>query len=504
PSKRSAQCFQAFSDLVRAAWEATDATALSAVYRFLQNPDAVRAARAQLPAEATASSVFSFVHPHQAPALVSDDERVARWWRAQFAGGAENTGRLRCVVTGEPVGALKPHESVKGVPGGQSSGAALVSFNHDVYESYGLSRFENAPLHSRVATGYVRALNRLLSRRPSNPRYGQQPGENGYLPQRCYALSTQQSVLLYWARQSDPFEDQFASWFDVSEGDVQTLLQKAERGGGDDGALDTNRFYALILSGAQGRSILRSWIDVSLGQVKRNLARYFQDLQIVGLEGHGSALRLRSLLEATAPLGKGDAIHPALEEALVRAAMQGAALPPLLLQQVVLRLAGQSADGTLSGYRWTQRAALLRAYLNRRRRGQREVTVQLDESNHDPAYLLGRSFAILEKLQKDAVNPGQTIRDRFYASASMAPASVMPRLIRGAQPHISKAKNGGYLHKKLGDVLAGVRQFPSTLDLTSQGLFALGYYHQNHALYQSKGADTSPAEQHEIQQPQGE
>ena len=109
---------------------------------------------------------------------------------------------------------------------------------------------------------------------------------------------------------------------------------------------------------------------------------------------------------------------------------------------------------------------------------------KLESTNHDPAYLCGRLFALLEAVQRAAI-PGSntTITERFFGTASSAPASVFGRLLRGAQPHLSKLrkeKRGTYeaLQKRLEDVQAGLTTFPRILTLEKQGLFSLGYYHQ--------------------------
>ena len=49
---------------------------------------------------------------------------------------------LICGATAVPV---DKHPAVK-IPGGTTSGIALVSFNSDAFESYGLSRNDNAPV----------------------------------------------------------------------------------------------------------------------------------------------------------------------------------------------------------------------------------------------------------------------------------------------------------------------------------------------------------------------
>lgn len=63
----------------------------------------------------------------------------------------------------------------------------------------------------------------------------------------------------------------------------------------------------------------------------------------------------------------------------------------------------------------------------------------LNENTNEKAYVLGRIFAVLEAVQKDA-NWGinTTIKDRYYNSASTTPASVFPILIRLKNSHIRK------------------------------------------------------------------
>ncbi len=110
--------------------------------------------------------------------------------------------------------------------------------------------------------------------------------------------------------------------------------------------------------------------------------------------------------------------------------------------------------------------------------------VQLEQDNMDPAYRCGRLLAVLESVQKLALgNPNATIVDRFFGTASSAPASVFGRLLRGAQAHLGKLERdrpGAHaaLQRRLEEILAGLQGFPRTLTLEQQGLFSLGYYHQ--------------------------
>ena len=123
--------------------------------------------------------------------------------------------------------------------------------------------------------------------------------------------------------------------------------------------------------------------------------------------------------------------------------------------------------------------------------------VELDQDNTEPAYLCGRLLAELEAVQRAAL-PGisSSLVDRYYGTASSAPASVFGQLMRGAQHHLSKLrkdkrKRGAYeaLERRLEDIQSGLSDFPPILNLKEQGLFALGYYHQ-------RAADRAAAKAH--------
>ena len=108
----------------------------------------------------------------------------------------------------------------------------------------------------------------------------------------------------------------------------------------------------------------------------------------------------------------------------------------------------------------------------------------LDLSNREPAYLCGRLLAEIEAAQRAAI-PGAkaTVIDRFYGTASTAPASVFGNLLRGTQAHLGKLKRdrpGAYagIQRRLEEIMSGLEVFPRTLSLDKQALFVLGYYHQ--------------------------
>ena len=162
----------------------------------------------------------------------------------------------------------------------------------------------------------------------------------------------------------------------------------------------------------------------------------------------------------------------------LRSALVGTPLPWNLMAEAIRRCRAEQRVTR-------QQAALIKLVMRSHEPlTEEETMVQLNPEHPSPGYQCGRALAILEEIQRAAM-PGvnATIVDRFYGTASTAPASVFSRLLRGAQPHLSKLerdRRGAYvaLQGRLEEVLGHLAGFPSTLSLQEQGLFALGYYHQ--------------------------
>ena len=101
-----------------------------------------------------------------------------------------NTGI--CLVTGKKAEISRIHRTIKGVPGAQSSGAALVSFNAPAFESYGKEQSYNAPVGKYAEFAYTTALNYLLS-------------------QRNYTFQLGDTMVVYWAENGQKaYQDVFS------------------------------------------------------------------------------------------------------------------------------------------------------------------------------------------------------------------------------------------------------------------------------------------------------
>ncbi len=393
--------------------------------------------------------------PIEAPA-------VQRFWaREHDPARAKGAVIGQCLVCERERPVLKRLPAkLKRVPGGQTSGTALISANAEAFESYGLDASLIAPTCGECAELFTTGLNHLLASETQRTALGG-------------------AAFVYWTREDAPEANPMQDIDRPNPERVRALLESVfERR--EPAPFCDMPFYALSLSGSGGRAVVRDWIDTTLGEVRVRRAHWFARQRIAGRNGEPpepvglyalAAATVRDAATDLSPTG-----HRALLRTLMRSALTPAPLPRNILSEAVRR---NSAEQRVT----RPRAALIKAVLQPQGlREEEDLMVRLDPDNLDPAYRCGRLLAVLESAQYAALGI-TSVTDRFYGAASSAPASVFGRLLKGAQPHLTKLerdKRGAYfaLQRRLEDVLGGMDGFPKTLDMEAQGLFALGYYHQ--------------------------
>lgn len=398
----------------------------------------------------------------------------------------------RCMLTGDsdqPI--ILCHPVIKGVWGGQSSGGTVVGINKAAFCSYGKEKAANSPIGETAVDAYTKALNRLLR-------------EGGTQRMQVGEAST-----VFWSDKPTEFEDQFAAFFAEPPKDdpdhhvnaVRALLEAPRTGALPGGEDENTRFYVLGLSPNAARIAVRFWIATPLKDMQEQIRQHFRDLEIVHGPKEKPVLSLFRLLVTTATQGKADNIPPNLEGDMMRAILEGLPYPASILQAAIRRIKAEREIPYI-------RSALVKACINRRARfgkhnPQEELSVSLDTANPSIGYRLGRLFAVLEKIQKEA-NPGinATIRDRYYAAASSSPVTVFGRLMTLTTHHLSKIKkNKAYLERYYDRLIqeimggstdsvlggnTGILDFPAHLTLDEQGRFAIGYYHQRQDFFTKK------------------
>jgi CRISPR-associated protein Csd1 len=465
------------------------------------------------------------------------DETVKRYWSVLRSKEAEASDRedvlFQCLITGDSVDEIPLFPLVKKVPGGTSSGVAIVSHNSKAFLSHGLDGSENAPVSRTAAEACGVALARLLDVTFPNPK-----NIDEALPRRMIKLSANTAVC-FWAKESNKESNGLLNAIpNVLSGnreneDKVTSTYQSLWHGQPVPLKKPNDFYALTLSGTQGRAIVRDWLETSLQDVNNNLAQHFSDFNICrntnpkkGTEPPPT-VPMYWLFKSLTAEGRSETIPPAVETGFVRSALRGIPYPFQMLQRALVRTRAEAGgDEWNDSMRRDARAAVIKAVLNRKRRqllksnpervNYPEVDVEMNPVLENPGYSLGMLTAVLERLQALALGDvNASVVDRYFSAASANPRSVFVRLLKNSQHHFRKARDSDekfvsgsarYMERLKDQILSqfnveapadqseqnkrsvypGNSGIPMHLSLEDQGLFVLGYHQMRHWFFLNK------------------
>lgn len=487
--KRAPKCFQAFRRYHLELKDFIDSPRYRAVCTFLESWNPERAGDHAILAEV--STGFGVFQIQGESAYVHEDPAVLSWWNRR---DSEDAPEAICLIDGIRRPIARIHDKIKGVKGGQPSGGTIVGFNDDAYVSYGAKQSYNAPVGRDAAFRYVTALNALLD--------GPMSGRHRFV--------LGDTTVAFWTERSTEVEQVLVAILGegsralAAEGPfdegllarIAAYLKKLRRGADGDmglGSEEAATGYTLLgLAPNAGRISIRFHLRGTLGQLLENQRAHFRDIGLQSTDrvevDPDEFPPVRRLLDEICPLVNGkpdrDRMPPIHIGPLMRAIIENTRYPEGFYQAILGRI---RADRKVRRIR----AAIIKGYLIRNRG--KEVSMSLDVQNTDVAYRLGRLFATLEKTQSDALGSelNATIRDRFYGSASAAPRTAFPRLMRTYQHHLAKLPPGLRINREIlvQQIMDAVTGFPPRFDLTEQGMFALGYYHQKSSFYRKTADD---------------
>ena len=489
--ERSADCFKACAKLHHTILDGVDSPAARALLAYFDSWDPAQAAAHPLLAEqwkeitGNANLIFGYEAADHSHSFVNDDPAIQNAWQAHYNDRSADSDMGQCLITGKYAPIERTHPNIRGVPGAQSSGAALVSFNAPAFCSYGHEQGDNAPVSKYAAFAYTTALNRLLADRNHCKHVGD-------------------TTILCWAENAEPVYQDAMSMFlfgadeaaGIQESDVQAALKRLSAGQTipflEKELSPDQHFYLLGLAPNAARLSVRFFLRDTFGSFAQNLQKHAEEMEIDCSEKEKfRTLPIWAVVNETTRTVPGQPAKPSPQLAgdLLRAVLTGGRYPATLLNGVTLRI---RAEQTVT----RGRAAVIKAYYLRNYPAElnKEVyTVSLNETTNVP-YLLGRLFSVLEAVQK-AANPGinTTIKDRYFNAACATPGMAFPTLLRLSQKHLRKLNDGLATHydKQITELMAQLPEsgFPARLSLPDQGKFTIGYYHQTQKRYVKKNEE---------------
>ena len=421
-----------------------------------------------------------------------EDQRVQTWWRewryADMANGqADSTSSsssvedstMVCLLTGQPTQPLPTHPKITGLSGvgGLGTGDVMVGFDKAAFGSFGLDQSANAAMSAEAAQKYVDGLNDLI---------------------RSRSRKLANALVVHWFKKQVVPQDDPLEWLNGFESQEQTeaaalgaarrLLESIRKGERVD--LGNNHYYALALSGASGRVMVRDWMEGCFEELVRNVEAWFADLAIVARDGNGHAHDPKFMAVCGALVRELKDLPAPTAATLWKVAIQRLPIPQPLMAQAMSRFRTDLVDKDQPPFNHA-RMGLIRAYFVRLKPGgDHTMTAYLNPNHPELAYHCGRLLAVLSNLQRAALGDvGVGVVQRYYAAASQTPGLILGRLTSNARNHLGKLEGGlaWWYENQIADVMGHLGDgAPRILDLNGQGLFALGYYQQLAALREGK------------------
>lgn len=425
-----------------------------------------------------------------------DSSKLLMWWQdfRRELMPPKAGGLAPCLITGAltvPVATVAPISGLHSV-GGHARGDTLICFDKPAFCSYGQKQAANAPVSEEAMGAVKAALEHLLSDAP--PLAGMK--------------------FVHWydrdiRREYDPlFREDFFGF--GPEEDAHALecetddlgakiaadqLVASVRTGEPAVPLDAV-YHILLLSGVNGRVMVRRYERGSYQTLCQNLEQWTQDLALVNPYGTGPCkpMKLTGRLIRLLKYQKNDRrIFDRLGKelagitpAILTAILSGGPLPDTVAVRALAYIrskmlaAGEeeNADENLDGWacQW------LKVWLIRRNgRSNNMLKEEYDLNHPEAAYHCGGLMAVYAAIQNEAMaDVNVTVVQRYYASCIQTPALVLGRLSQLSVHHLAKLENPAAA-KRWRELLEQVNtaigdQIPTTLDLEKQSYFALGYY----------------------------
>lgn len=416
--------------------------------------------------------------------------------KAEEEAAESDDGIMMCPIEGERLRAARIHDKIKGIKGGNSAGAGLVNFNSSAFESYGKNQSMNSGISEKAMKKYTSSLNKLLA----DPMH--------------HIYSDDMTVVFFAMKHDDKAEcDLFNGYLnssnavteDSTKADVKAVSENIYHEGqtGNAQALDKDvdngvDFFVAGFTPNGSRICQKFMVRNKFGKIIDNVKQHQQDMAICGSNVEIPLWRINK--ELVSP-NSANAISPALQSDMFQAILNGTNYPYTLLETVVRRVCTDSDTDSNNKIKINEvRAGLIKAFINRKSRingDKEEITMTLNPENTNPAYLCGRLFAVLEKIQLEAtdVKLNRTIKDAYFSSASSRPALIMPRLIDLSNYHLRKLKEGRaiYFSKLINEIMGKIKDsLPTNLSIMEKGEFQLGYFQQNKDFFAEQNKNEEP------------
>lgn len=390
-----------------------------------------------------------------------------------------STGKV-CFLTGDvlvPLSTQPPISGLSGV-GGLGTGDVMVGFDKAAFCSFGLKQSCNAAMGEKPTSMYVDALNYLIKN-------------------KSHSRKMANALVVHWFKETvRPEEDPLEFLFEPPEQTEASALNTAVKildslRTGEQPIPANNRYFAMTLSGASGRVMVRDWMEGSFEELVNKIEQWFTDLEIIARDGDKLAADPKFMAVCGAIVRELKDLPASAATTLWRVALTGLPIPQPFIAQALARFRNELVNDKPFNH---ARMGLIKAYFIRKG-GNHGMSAYLNKEHPEPAYHCGRLLAMLASLQRAALGDvGAGVVQRYYVAASQTPGLTLGRLFGNAKNHLNKLDGGlaFWYEDQIAEIMSRIQdRIPTILSLERQGLFSLGYYQQIAANRAGKNNNTN-------------
>jgi CRISPR-associated protein Cas8c/Csd1 subtype I-C len=386
--------------------------------------------------------VFYYQNPEtEQSELVTNRPLIQEFWSKYFL-SKQITNPGKCIITGQETQVLTHilPGKLKGIPGGQSTGSAISSFDKSAYQSWGWKKCQNAPIGIDTALGFLGGVEMLQS----NPRHHHKFGNQ---------------MFVFWGDQNqEGINPEF--WQDVSACRLKGLIQGINTGKNLDTRHYSKKFYLGILKGNIGRVAINRIDSISPDEIANNVEQFCQ-LQ----QWFDNWTKPIWVFRKAAFFDINKEHTEVVDTALIQFALLGKELPQIYAKKVIDRICAE--QDTFESF---DRAKALFFYTKH---------PNMNDPNDLIAYQLGRITFLMHWAQMKARK--QTKEDtnvtRSLKTLSTTPSQVFGRLYQGCYAHHFLEEETKYIKLLLDEEFRMVspEDLPDNFTLRQQSLFFVGF-----------------------------
>jgi hypothetical protein len=401
--------------------------------------------------------------------LLLDRPLVKKHLEEVFAKTMAAEGEDSCMITGERCVGVATHDPIVGVPGTNSNGCALISFNDTTATQGRLKQGANFTVSYKAMKGYTAAFNDIL--RTAKAEYGpfKKPGREGPLYGTC-GVFWGSTIAASIAIVTKPFSTQ-----DEREKAWAEIEAHANEGGD---------IHMLFLKGSKGRIAVLSY-EIrparTVAQALLRFRRYFDGPHRGHVSVGGAVLQ--------ADVRERDLIAGTLRVEVVRSCLVGAPLPGRFVNHLLNTFDPTEPVRDKFLLRWLEFYNLLKPKdiptMDLENKPQLSNFVYEDDDNQ--AYILGRLIALEYAIKQTAHKRRMPIAPTLasLARACRTPAAYVERFVHMVSVYedmITRRNASRELSRLAREVARTLRpalgQQTTPLSLMERAAVYQGYYHQ--------------------------